>query len=141
VLKPGGVLHLILPKKEECFDRHRAVGRLEDLLHRFARGAREEDMRWARVDETLLQSDLTADPGLLSQAAAVGSAAPTDFFLGRSMDNAAQRGLHQVVWDVALLENAMRVLRLRVLFTGVDGLNQHVLAEKEELVPQAAPAL
>ena len=120
VLKEDGVVILILPKKEECFDHLRGHGRLEEIMYRYLHDVSESDMRHARVDAVTLQSDLALDP----------PAGTWEQFRARCLRNVANRGIHQFVYNFELLESMGRLLGFEVLFLGTNGLDQWIVLQK-----------
>ena len=120
VLKEDGVVILILPRKEECFDHLRGYGRLEEIMYRYLHDVSESDMRHARVDVVTLQSDLARDP----------PAGTWEQFRARCLRNVANRGIHQFVYNFELLERMGRLLGFEVLFLGTKGLDQWIVLQK-----------
>jgi ubiquinone/menaquinone biosynthesis C-methylase UbiE len=120
VLKEDGVVILILPMKEECFDHLRGFGRLEEIMYRYLHDVSESDMRHARVDAVTLQSDLARDP----------PAGTWEQFRARCSRNVANRGIHQFVYNFELLERMGRLLGFEVLFLGTKGLDQWIVLQK-----------
>ena len=121
VLKPGGCIILILPKKEVCFDRHRGITPLEDLLVRYLHGATESDMEYANIKSWLLGHDAALDrpAGVYSQ------------MLARSIRFVENRGIHSTVWDLELLQNVALLLHMNVVAKAVqDGLHQWIVLRK-----------
>ena len=90
VLKPGGLLFLVVPHKDGTFDHRRPVTPLAHLRQDFEAGTTEADL--THLEEILALHDLSADPG-------AGSA---EAFRERALLNAQNRGLHQHVFDTWL---------------------------------------
>lgn len=120
-IKPGGVIFLILPRKEACFDHLRNISPLEEILHRFLVEVKESDMSYANIMEATHISDLSRDP----------PAKNFKYFRGRSVDNSRNRGIHQFVYDFDLLERMGSLLGLKTLFKGVHAeLHMYIILQK-----------
>jgi SAM-dependent methyltransferase len=90
VLKPNGLLVLVLPHKDGTFDHLRPVTRLSHLVADLEQNTPESDL--THLGEILEFHDLSKDPG-------AGSAAE---FAERCKDNLQNRCLHHHVFDVRL---------------------------------------
>lgn len=120
VLKPGGAIILVLPRKEKCFDHKRNRGSAAEMVFRYVNDVSETDMRYAHVDAVGLQSDLSMDK----------PAKNYDYFRGRSMMNSKNRGIHQFVYDMDSLEHILKFMKFEVRFKGVNGLHQWIVGTK-----------
>lgn len=91
VLKPGGVIVIVAPKKESNFDHRRETTELSHLIRDFENNVGEDDL--SHLDEILELHDLPLDPpaGTLEQ------------FKARSLKNIENRCLHHHVFDLDLL--------------------------------------
>ena len=90
VLKPEGLLILVVPHKDGTFDHRRPVTRYEHLLEDFQCGLAENDL--THFDEIMLLHDLSLDPG----------AGTREQFEARSRKNHENRCFHQHVFDTRL---------------------------------------
>jgi SAM-dependent methyltransferase len=90
VLKPGGVLVLIVPHRDAAFDHRRPLTTLGHLVDDFERGVGEDDL--THLDEILRLHDLGRDPG----------ADDAESFRARALANADNRSMHHHVFDTAL---------------------------------------
>jgi SAM-dependent methyltransferase len=90
VLRPGGVLVLLLPHRQATFDHRRPVTELAHLRADAAAQQAESDL--THLPEILRLHDLSRDPDAGDAAA----------FERRSRDNFRQRCLHHHVFDTAL---------------------------------------
>jgi len=90
VLRPGGVLVLLLPHRQATFDHRRPVTELAHL--RADAAARQAESDLTHLPEILRLHDLGRDPGAGDAAA----------FERRSRENFHQRCLHHHVFDTAL---------------------------------------
>ncbi len=91
VLKPDGSLVLLLPNKSMTFDHKRPVTSLAHLVEDFEAGTREDDL--THLPEILRLHDIQRDP----------EAGGYEKFSERSKRNAEFRGMHQHVFDPALV--------------------------------------
>ena len=91
VLKPGGVIVIVAPKKESNFDHRREITDFSHLIRDFENNIPETDL--THLDEILELHDLPLDPpaGTLEQ------------FKERSLKNIENRCLHHHVFDLDLL--------------------------------------
>jgi len=103
VLKPGGVLLLVLPYREVTFDHRRSITPFEHLKQDFENGIDETDL--THLEEILQLHDLARDPG-------AGDAA---HFRQRSLQNFQYRCLHHHVFDFALLNDMFSFLNIQKL--------------------------
>lgn len=109
VVRPAGLMLLVLPNKESNFDHRRPVTTLEHLVEDFENDVGEDDQ--THLDEILRLHDLSRDP-------AAGDVAS---FRARSLDNFHNRTLHHHVFDQALL-------RRLCAYVGLEPLVQHSTA-------------
>jgi SAM-dependent methyltransferase len=103
VIKAGGDLILVLPKKESNFDHRRPVTKFEHLVDDFTRHIGEDDL--THLDEILALHDLRRDP----------PAGDLENFRERSLKNFQNRALHHHVFDVQLIEETLAYLGFEVL--------------------------
>lgn len=118
IIKTGGYIYLILPKKELCFDHKRPITQMEVLIDKYKRNVGEDDL--SSLDEILKLHDLSKDKqaGNLAQ------------FKKRSLDNFSNRCLHHHVFDLNLLEIIAIFINMEVIFKHVNGLHQHIIYKK-----------
>lgn len=91
VIKPGGHILLILPRKESNFDHRRSVTRFEHLLDDWRAGTDEHDL--THLPEILELHDRSMDSG----------SGDLEAFTARSLKNFENRCLHHHVFDTALI--------------------------------------
>jgi SAM-dependent methyltransferase len=103
VTRAGGHLVLVLPDPARMFDHRRPITTLAHLREDFERHTREDDS--THVAEAIALHDVSRDSG-------VGSAGE---FRVRVADNARNRCLHHHVFDLALMQAALRETGWRVL--------------------------
>lgn len=119
ILKPGGVMLLVLPRKEFTFDHRRAVTSFDHLLADHANHIGEDDL--THLEEILELHDLVRDP----------QAGNRDAFRRRSRDNFRNRCLHQHVFDLQLAADCLKHFGLEVISTRlVAPFHQILLAKK-----------
>lgn len=104
ILRPQGVLQLVLPHKDGTFDHRRPVTSLEHLREDHASGKGEDDP--THLDEILELHDLARDT---SQASA-------ESFRRWIVDNANNRGAHQHVFTTLSAVRLLDAVGLQVLY-------------------------
>jgi SAM-dependent methyltransferase len=104
ILKPTGVLLLILPDPRHTFDHHRPVTTLEHLVADYERGTGEDDL--THLPEIVELHDLTADRGAPQSRAE---------FRDRCLRNSTLRCMHHHVFDEALVREVLGRSAFRVL--------------------------
>ena len=91
VLKPGGVIVIVAPKKESNFDHRREITDFSHLIRDLENNVGEDDL--THLDEILELHDLPLDP----------PAGTIEQFKARSLRNIENRCLHHHVFDLDLL--------------------------------------
>lgn len=91
VLKDGGLLLLVLPRKESNFDHKRSSTPFQHVLNDWISCVGEDDL--THLDEILEKHDLSLDP----------PAGDKENFKKRSLDNFKNRALHHHVFDLNVL--------------------------------------
>ena len=119
VVKKGGLLLLVLPNKEYCFDHNRSVTEFSHLLKDYENNITENDL--THLDEILNLHDLKMDKpaGSLEQ------------FRERSLKNFENRALHHHVFDINLLKEIFSYFKLEVLLTYEN--NEHIILGKKNV--------
>ncbi len=105
VIKVGGALILILPRKESNFDHKRSITSLNHLIKDYENNVDESDT--AVLDEVLKLHDLKRDP----------KAGNFEDFKRRLTDNFNNRSLHHHVFDTNLLKQLMQHIGLQTVVT------------------------
>lgn len=95
VLRPGGVLVLVLPDKASNFDHRRPTTPFEHLVLDYESGTTERDM--THLEEILQLHDLSRDP----------AAGNLEQFRRRSLDNFNNRTLHHHVFEPSTIERML----------------------------------
>ena len=103
IIKPGGHLLLILPKKDENFDHRRPVTKFEHLLEDYRNQMTEHDL--THLEEILEMHDLAKDP----------AAGNLEEFRNRSLDNFNNRCLHHHIFDMQLIEKILEHFNLKII--------------------------
>lgn len=103
IIKPGGLLFLVLPNKTSNFDHNRNITSMEHLLEDFNNNISEEDL--THLDEILTLHDLSMDP----------PAGDFDNYKKRSISNYQNRCLHHHVFDMNLLEQIFKYFNIELL--------------------------
>ncbi|MBC3542180.1 class I SAM-dependent methyltransferase [Rufibacter sediminis] len=103
ILKPEGMLLLVLPFKESNFDHQRSYTTMAHLLDDFRNNTSEEDL--AHLPEILELHDLSMD----------APAGDFENFRKRSLANFQNRCLHHHVFSLDLLEEIFHFLQVEVI--------------------------
>jgi hypothetical protein len=118
VLKPGGHLLLVLPRKESNFDHRRETTPFEHLLEDFRLGMTEADL--THLDEIVERHDYAMTPDT-----------PTPEVLrARGLRNVENRCLHHHVYDPALAERLLRHAGLEPVWAASTATDHLALARK-----------
>ena len=118
VVKKGGLLLIIVPKKELTFDHRRPTTTYNHLVDDLTKNVSEDDL--THLPEIIRLHDLERD-------LAAGDIA---MFSQRSKKNFENRGLHHHVFDIPLLEQIFKKNKLTTLYTLVDGMNLIIIGKK-----------
>jgi SAM-dependent methyltransferase len=118
VLRVGGVLVLVLPKREANFDHRRPITELSHLISDFDSGVDESDL--THISEILALHDLSRD----------SAAGNFEQFKARSLDNFNNRTLHHHVFDMRLVEAVVREAGFSVVFSAENEVDYFCLASK-----------
>ncbi|MEO7007829.1 MAG: methyltransferase domain-containing protein [Caldimonas sp.] len=118
LLRPGGHLVLVLPKKESNFDHRREITPFAHLLADLAAGTTEHDL--THLDEILARHDYAMTPETADRAT----------LERRGRANFENRGLHHHVFDAALIEQLFRHFGLEPLLQTVTATDYLAVARK-----------
>ncbi|MBE3087481.1 MAG: methyltransferase domain-containing protein [Bacteroidetes bacterium] len=105
IMKPDGLLLLVLPNKDTNFDHLRKVTKFKHLLDDLENDTREDDL--SHLGEELLLHDLPMTP----------ECGDRNFFMERSLKNFENRCLHQHVFDIDLLVQIYDYFNLEIIST------------------------
>lgn len=103
VLKPGGMMQLVLPHRDGTFDHRRPVTTLEHLREDFANDTKEDDP--THFEEILRLHDLSRDPGQTSREA----------LRSWILDNVNNRGAHHHVFTSLLVSSLVDAVGFELL--------------------------
>ncbi len=118
VVKPGGHILLVLPRKENSFDHLRETTRFDHLLDDLLRDTDEHDL--THLDEILLRHDRSMD----------SASGDLESFRQRSLSNFENRCLHHHVFDMALIERMFEHVDMQVLLRNQTATDHIALARK-----------
>lgn len=122
ILKPQGVLALVVPHKDATFDHQRPVTSLAHLLQDQAGHVGEDDL--THLDEVLALTDLALAPGVSDR----------DTFEERSRHNLENRCLHHHVFDMPLVLDVIEQAGLNLI--AVEAVVPcHIVAVAQKPVP------
>lgn len=127
VLRPGGVLVLVLPNPASNFDHRRPVTTLEHLRDDFAAQRGEDD--FTHLDEILQLHDLSRD----------APAGTFEQFRARCLDNVRYRALHHHVFDAALMRAMLEEAGFTVLDVSTTPKDFYALAQRGATQPSEVP--
>ena len=103
IVKKGGVLLLILPRKESNFDHKRKITSFKHLVNDYKNDMDESDL--THLPEIIKDHDLSLDP-------AAGS---KEQFIIRSKNNYENRSLHHHVFDMDLLIKIYNYFSIKII--------------------------
>ncbi len=117
VVKKGGLLFLVLPNKDYCFDHNRPITEFSHLFEDYQNNITENDL--THLNEILELHDLEMDKpaGSLEQ------------FKERSLKNFENRALHQHIFDINVLKEIFSYFKLEVLMI-YEGREYMILGKK-----------
>jgi SAM-dependent methyltransferase len=107
VLRPGGVLFLVVPHREGTFDHRRPVTPLAHLIEDYRNGSQETDE--THVEEVLRLHDLARDP----------AAKDRETFTDRIRRNRELRSMHHHVFDTDAVLRLVDAVGLQILYVDV----------------------
>jgi len=105
VLKKGGVILLLLPHRDYCFDHNRPITKFSHLLEDYNNNIKEDDL--THLNEILALDDwkMHKEKGTFEE------------FRERSLKNFDNRSLHHHVFDIPVLKEIFSYFNLEVLLT------------------------
>ena len=122
LLKPNGVILLVLPDKRYTFDHKRNITLFEHLLDDYNLSTDEKDLY--HLEEILALHDLEQDP----------LAGDIEQFKARSILNYENRCLHHHVFNFELLSELCKYFKLKIKFkTLVKPYHQIIIAQKSKV--------
>lgn len=103
IIKDEGHIVLILPHKDNTFDRDRPLTALEHLIDDYKKQTQENDD--THFAEILQLHDISRDPGIVN----------IEELKNRTADNFTNRGAHHHVFNTPLVVNLVNYLRFKIL--------------------------
>jgi len=119
VLKKDGLIFLVLPNKDHCFDHKRSVTYFNHLLEDYKINTGEDDL--THLNEILELHDLEMDK----------PAGTKDQFRERSLKNFENRTLHHHVFDLDLLKEIFEWFKIQVVY-GTSSNEHRIIGRKTE---------
>jgi SAM-dependent methyltransferase len=106
VVRPGGLLLIVLPDKEHTFDHYRPVTTLEHMIEDFEAGRREDDL--THLDESVRLHDYSMTPEIPDAVA----------FKARGLKNFENRCLHHHTFTQRSACELLEYMRLDIIEQG-----------------------
>ncbi len=122
VLKPGGALLIVAPRKESNFDHRRDIVKFSHLLEDYHNKTGEDDL--THLDEIMKLHDLDQDK----------PAGSREQFYERSLNNYENRCLHQHVYDMNVLEEIYNYFNLTAIYRISYEYGYVLVGRKESLI-------
>jgi len=119
VLKKDGLIFLVLPNKDHCFDHKRSVTYFNHLVEDYKINTGEDDL--THLNEILELHDLEMDK----------PAGTKDQFRERSLKNFENRTLHHHVFDLDLLKEIFQWFKIQVVY-GTSSNEHRIIGRKTE---------
>lgn len=120
ILMNSGLLLIIVPKKEECFDHNRSVTAFNHLIDDFENNTDEHDL--THLDEIMELHDFDMDPGVES----------AQEFRRRAEDNYNNRCLHHHVFDEELLAMIYDFFDVEIIQKGILFNNYYIIGRVQK---------
>lgn len=118
VVKVGGILLVLVPMKDRCFDHNREYTVFGHLLDDYENKVQEDDL--SHLPEIIEKHDYDMDPACGGK----------ENFIKRAMKNMENRCLHHHVFNGELLSRAFEFAGIKVTCTSVVFNNWLVIGEK-----------
>jgi SAM-dependent methyltransferase len=118
IIKRGGILILILPNNLINFDHKRKVTDFNHLINDYNNDIEENDM--THLDEVLKLHDLKLDPELKN----------FEEFKKRCKNNFENRAMHHHVYDLKLLSQIFKFLKLEILLMHSTFTDHYIVGKK-----------
>lgn len=120
ILKPKGLLIIIVPRKETNFDHKRKIITLEHLQFDYKNEIKEDDL--SHMTEVFKFHDLELDP----------LAGTMSTFITRSRNNFENRCLHHHVFDLSIMKEIFNYLKLKTVETFVTHAEYVIIGRKKD---------
>ena len=118
ILKPSGILLIVVPNKEANFDHHRPYTSISHIIGDFESKVNELDM--THLEEILAMHDLSRDP----------QARPFKKFKERCLNNIENRCMHHHVFNDQVLKELITYCQMEVLKQYTSPTDYYILAKK-----------
>lgn len=119
IIKPGGLMCLILPNKEYCFDRNRPYTSFEHLLEDYKNNTNEYDE--THFEEIYKNHIIAEDPGINS----------LEELKKRTRDNFHNRCVHHHVFNFEVIIETLRYCGFEInIYKVIHGVNLFIIATK-----------
>jgi len=134
VLRTGGYLFLVLPRKESNFDRKREVTTFEHLLDDLAKDTSEHDL--THLPEIIDRHDYAMDPPILRRVMSLVTlrgfhpAMNRETMKQRGLANFENRGLHHHVFDHDLIEAIFKYFGMKPILKTSTAIDYAAVAQK-----------
>ena len=119
ITKSKGLLIVLVPFKEKCFDHARDYSTFEHVLEDYNNDMQEDDL--SHLDEILKKHDYSMDVGCSGKQE----------FLKRVENNYENRCLHHHVFNEQLLKRILLFFDVNIIKSGVLGTNVYIIGEKK----------
>lgn len=119
VCKSGGIILIVAPNKDTCFDHNRPITSMSHLISDYMSNIGENDL--THLDEIIALHDYKLDSGIQDKK----------FFINRAQHNFENRCLHHHVFDVNLLNDIFSYLNLSTIKSGTVYNNHFILGLKK----------
>jgi len=115
VLKPNGLIFLVLPKKESSFDHRRNITTIDHMIEDYIKDVGEGDL--SHLHEILRLHDLSRDP----------PAGNFEAFKIRCLKNKENRCLHHHVFDLNLIRQLFHYLNIEEILMSTEDRDYYAL--------------
>lgn len=118
IIKNGGYIIIIVPKKSVCSDHKRNYSKFSTLLSQYEKDVGEDDL--STLPEILLNHDLSMDL----------PAGNLEEFTKRSLDNFNNRCLHHYIYNDELLMEICNYFKLEFIYKEIIGISRWFIIKK-----------
>lgn len=119
IVKVGGILLVIVPMKETCFDHNREYTSFEHLMEDYSNDISERDL--THLDEILQKHDISMD---------LGCVGGMDEFKSRALKNYENRCLHHHVFSKEVLISIFEYLNITIIDCGETDWIYYIIGSK-----------
>jgi SAM-dependent methyltransferase len=119
-LRDRGILVIVVPRKESCFDHKRNVVKFEHILNDYFQNIGEDDL--SHAEEILSSHDLNRDITMSIQ---------NEEFSKIVYNNFENRSLHHHVFDLDVLEKMCNYFNMKIIKKDFRETDHVIIAEKQ----------